>query len=141
MVTRQERVPTQSIVPSDEAALLLKACPDLQEWPMRWRYDSADLASGAALVDEFKPFLLDMLRSGLAKKTFNRHRDNLWLVGGELIRRRRADPKIERLPIDNLIQLEIDEEGGPLIYGHTSEALQREVDATCRKFYRFLNPK
>lgn len=128
-------------MPSDEAALLLKACPDLEEWPMRWRYDSADLAPGAALLEEFKPFLLDMLRSQLAKKTFNRHRDNLWLVGGEMIRRRREDPQVERLPIPELVRLEIEEEGGPLIYGQMSENVQNEVDATCRKFYRFLNPR
>jgi hypothetical protein len=141
MVTRRRRVENEGIVPSDGAALLLKACPDLEEWPMRWRYDSADLAPGAALLEEFKPFLLDMLHSELAKKTFNRHRDNLWLVGGEMIRRRRDDPKIERLPIAELVRLMIEEEGGPLISSGSSESLQDEVDATCRKFYRFLNPK
>jgi hypothetical protein len=35
----------------------------------------------------------------------------------------------------------IDMEGGPLISGRNSESLQDEVDATCRKFYRFLNTK
>lgn len=108
---------------------------------MRWRYDSADLAPGAALLQVFKPFLLDLLRSELAKRTFNRHRDNLWLLGGEIIRRRREDSKIERLPIDELIQLMIEEDGGPLLHGQTSETVQNDVDATCRKFYRFLNPK
>jgi hypothetical protein len=141
MVTKRQRVENESIVPSDGATLLLKACPDLEEWPMRWQYDSADLAPGAALLDAFRPFLLDLLHSQLAKKTFNRHRDNLWLVGGEMIRRRREDPQTERLSIGELIRLLIDEEGGPLIYGHASETLQREVDATCRKFYRFLNPR
>jgi hypothetical protein len=124
-----------------EAALLLKACPDLDDWPMRWQYDSADLAPGAALLDMFRPFLLDLMHSQLAKKTFNRHRDNLWLVGGEIIRRRREDPQIERMPIDKLIRLMIEEEGGPIISGRNSASLQNEVDATCRKFYRFLNPK
>jgi len=106
---------------------------------MRWRYDASDIAPGTAIVATFKPFLLDLLHRKVSKATFNRHRDNLWLVGGEIIRRRQDDPDLKRLPIDKLIGQLIEEDGGPLIWPRTTEAEQNAIDATCRKFYRFLN--
>ena len=132
---------TQGIVPSqDEAALLLKACPDLDDWPKRWQCEAADLAPGAAIVATFKPFLLDLLRRKASKTTFNRDQRNLWLVGGEIIRRRHDDPDLRRLPIGKLIRRLIEEDGGPLIWPSISETEQNAIDATCRKLYRFLNP-
>jgi len=111
----------------------------LNEWPQRWRCEDADLAPGAAIVATFKLFLLDLLRRKTSKTTFNRDRDNLWQVGGELIRRRYEDPQLKRLAIDDLIQQLIEEDGGPLIWPRVSEAEQNAIDTTCRKLYRFLN--
>ena len=79
-------VDQQGIVPSDDAELLLNACPDLDEWPLRWQCEAADLVPGTAIVATFKPLLLDLLRRQASKTTFNRDRRNLWLVGGEIIR-------------------------------------------------------
>jgi hypothetical protein len=133
-------VDTQGIVPSQDAVLLLKACPDLDDWPKRWQYEAADLAPGTAIVAMFKPFLLDLLRRKASKTTFNRDQRNLWLVGGEIIRRRHDDPDLKRLPIGKLIRRLIEEDGGPLIWPSISETEQNAIDATCRKLYRFLNP-
>ena len=138
MIRRPRQIDTRGIVPPEDQALLFRACPDLDEWPLRWRYDAADLAPGAAIVAAFTPFLLDLLRGGLAKRTFNRHRDNLWLLGGEMIRRRYDDPDLKRLPADQLLRRLIDADGGPLISPRISEAEQAAVDATCRKLYQFL---
>lgn len=120
--------------------MLLKACPDLDEWPMRWQCEAADLAPGAAIVATFKPFLLDLLRRKASKTTFNRDRGNLWQVGGEIIRRRHDNPDLKRLPIKQLIRQLVEEDGGPLIWPRISETEQNAIDATCRKLYRFLNP-
>jgi len=139
MVTPPQRVDDQDIVALDDAALLLKACPDLHDWPMRWRYDDSDIAPGTRIVAIFTPFLLDLLHRKPSKRTFNRHRDNLWLVGGEIIRRRRSDPDLERLPIDTLVGELIEADGGPLIYPRISESEQRAIDATCKKLHRFLS--
>jgi hypothetical protein len=135
----QQGVDEQGIVPSDALALLRQACPDLDDWPRRWQCEAADLAPGAAIVATFTPFLLDLLRRRVSKTTFNRDRDNLWLVGGEIIRRRHDDLELKRLPIDKLIQQLIEEDGGPLIWPRVSENKQNAIDATCRKLYRFLN--
>ena len=106
---------------------------------MRWQYDAADRAPGVAIVVIFKPFLLDMLRGKLSKTSFNRHRDNLWQVGGEFIRLRHDDLDLKRLPIDRLIQQLVEADGGPLIWPRISETEQDAIDATCRKLHRFLN--
>jgi hypothetical protein len=139
MVRQRQGVDKQGIVPSEDAALLLKACPDLDEWPLRWQCEAADLAPGAAIVATFKPFLLDLLRRKASKTTFNRDRRNLWQLGGEIIRRRYDDPDLKRLPIDQLVRQMVEEDGGPLIWPRISETEQNAIDATCRKLYRFLN--
>ena len=112
-------------------------CPDLDEWPSRWRYEQRDVAPGQELVECFKPFLCHLLSLDLSRKTLRRHRDNLWLLGGELIRRLHETPRSRRRPIDQLVLAAVDEEGGPLIR-HGTEEEQRSFDATCRKLYRFL---
>jgi hypothetical protein len=132
-------VDEQGIVPPDELTLLRRACPDLDDWPRRWQYEAADLAPGTAIVATFTPFLLDLLRRKASKSTFNRDRNNLWLVGGELIRRRHDDTDLKRLPIDQLVRRLVEEDSGPLIWPRISESEQNAIDATCRKLYRFLN--
>ena len=135
----RQGVDEQGIVPSDALALLRQACPDLDDWPQRWQCEAADLAPGAAIVATFTSFLLDLLRRKASKSTFTRDRNNLWLVGGELIRRRHDDLDLKRLPIGQLIRQLIEEDGGPLIWPRISESEQNAIDATCRKLYRFLN--
>jgi hypothetical protein len=140
MVAPPRRVQSPAIVTSDDAAVLLKACPDLEEWPMRWQSGDSDIAPGRAIVEIFKPFLLDLLQRKIAKRSFNQHRDHLWMLGGEIIRRRLDDPDLKRLPIKKLVDELIEDEGGPLIWPRITEAEQNAFDATCRKLYRFLNP-
>lgn len=80
-----------------------------------------------------------MVERWSATKTLHRHRDNLWLLGGELIRRRYDDPKLKKLSVAKAMDALIEEEGGPLIYPHITEAEQTAFDATCRKLHKFLN--
>ena len=119
--------------------MLDRACPDLADWPKRWQYSANDLGPGVAIVTIFKPFLLDLLRRDLSKTTFNRHRDNLWQLGGEAIRRRYEDPALAKLPLDVLIRQLIEPDGGPLIWPRITETQQNALDSTCRQLYRFLN--
>lgn len=45
-----------------------------------------DIDYGKHLVEHiFKPFMRHLLDSGLSAKTFRTHRDNLWILGGEMI--------------------------------------------------------
>lgn len=121
------------------AAALAQYCPDLQEWPERWMGDEPDIAVGQRIVEFFKPFLLHMISEKLATKTLHRHRDHLWLLGGELIKRRYDDHPIKRMAVEKAIVLLIQADEGPLIWPSITEAQQESFDATCRKFYKFLN--
>lgn len=120
------------------AASLTKLCPDLESWPQRWRYQDCDIALGERIVECFTPFLLHLLDQGLATKTLQRHRDHLWMLGGEIIRRLHEDTALRRKSINTLILQLIDDECGPLIWPRITEQQQNSFDATCRKLYQFL---
>lgn len=120
------------------AQALAQYCPDLENWPRIWRYQDADLVPGQRIVEFFKPFLLHLLAQGLAAKTLRRHRDHLWMLGGEVIRRRQEDSDLSRPPAEKVTFALLEEDGGPLIWPRITEQEQDSFDATCRKFYRFL---
>lgn len=99
------------------------------------------MAPGQSLLECFKPFLLHLLRLGLSKKTLHKHRDNLWLLGGEIIGEMANSPKLRKRPIEELLLAALDEDGGPLLSHRASDEEQRSFDSTCRKFHRFLNDR
>lgn len=90
------------------------------------------------LVEYFKPFLRDLLAQPLSRTTLRRHRDNIWVLGGEVIRRLQMDSGLRRMPVEQVVLDLIGEDGGPLLSHQQSEAEQRAFDATCRRFFRFL---
>jgi hypothetical protein len=99
-----------------------------------------DLLPGEELVACFRPFLEDVVASDLSPKTIQKHVDNVWALGGEIIRDLNENPSLRSKPIEQVLADRIDEEGGPLVYAMESEEpLQRSLDSTCRKLYRFLS--
>ena len=140
MARKNDKVHTAFIIgDAEEEATLLALCPDLPQWPQRWQIDSGDLAVGERLVEVFKPFLRHLIGRGLAPKTLRRHRDHLWMLGGELIRRRHEDPDLKSQSVSELIAELIDDETGPLIWPRISESEQDAFDVTCRQLHRFLS--
>jgi hypothetical protein len=119
---------------------LVAYCPDLNQWPGSWMYEERDLAPGQQMVECFKPFLRHLLSSGSSRKTLRVHRDNLWLLGGEIISDLHETPRFRKRPIDQVLLAALDDEDGPLI-SRASEDQQRSFDTTCRKFYRFLKER
>ena len=120
-----------------DAQRLRQACPDLQDWPRSWHVEPADIAVGQQLVELLTPFMLHLLDQGLAKATVSRHRDNLWTLGGELIRRRYDDDELARQDVKAAFGQIIGRDGGPLMWPRITEAQQNSLDATCRKLERF----
>lgn len=99
-----------------------------------------DVPAGEKLVALFRPFLEDLIASDLSPKTIQKHVDNLWALGGEIIRDLNENPSLRRKNIDQIVNDRIDEEGGPLVYAlESEETLQHSFDSTCRKLYRFLS--
>jgi hypothetical protein len=99
--------------------------------------EEKDLPPGRKLVEYFTPFLLHLAGSGLSKRTIQNHVDNMWLLGGEIIRDVNEDPPLRKVAAEKLVRNAIHEDGGPLIH-NGSEDEQRSFDSTCRKFHRFL---
>ena len=98
-----------------------------------------DLPPGEKLVARFRPFLEALVVSDLSPKTIQKHVDNLWALGGEIIRDLNENPSLRRKNIEQILEDRVDDEGGPLVYGVDSEEQQRSFDSTCRKLYRFLS--
>lgn len=99
--------------------------------------EEKDLPVGQRLVAYFIPFLLHLAQSGLSKKTIQNHVDNMWLLGGEIIRDVNETPSLRKVAAEKLVCGVVHEDGGPLIHNGWEDD-QRTFDSTCRKFHRFL---
>ena len=97
-----------------------------------------DVPPGEQLVACFRPFIEHLASSSLSPKTIRGHVDNLWLLGGEIIRDLNYSPARRKVPAEKLIRDAVGADGGPLIY-NGSEEQQRSLDSTCRKLHRFLS--
>lgn len=136
---KKQKADEVAIVADEKSArALLEYCPDIEVWPERWSYEKSDLATGYRIVEFFKPFLLHLLTQKLAASTLRRHRDHLWMLGGEVIRRRQEDAHLRHLPVKKVTFALLEEDGGPLIWPRITEREQDSFDASCRKFYQFL---
>jgi len=99
--------------------------------------EEKDLPPGRKLVEYFMPFLLHLAKSGLSKRTIQNHVDNMWLLGGEIIRDVNENHSLRKVSAETLVRNVIHEDGGPLIHNGWEDE-QRTFDSTCRKFHRFL---
>src|SRR5713226_6410721 len=113
-------------------------CRDLTNWPRSWMGWEKDLPPGEQLVACFRPFIEHLASSSLSRKTIRKHIDNLWILGGEIIRDLNETPSLRKKNVEHILSEVIDDEGGPLIHNCDSEEQQRSFDSTCRKFRRFL---
>jgi len=112
-------------------------CRDLEGWPRSWMGLEKDLPPGEALAACFRPFIEHLANSELSPKTVRRHVDNLWSLGGEIIRDLHYDPSLRKKAAEVLLRSAIHQDGGPLVH-NGSEEQQRAFDSTCRKLHRFL---
>jgi hypothetical protein len=131
------KVKTNLNSPPSPPVALWPYCRDLYDWPERWMGEEKDLPPGRRLVECLTPFLVHLAASGLSQRTIQKHVDNLWILGGEIIRDLNETPSLRRKDVEHLLFDVLDDEGGPLIH-NGSEDQQRSFDSTCRKFHRFL---
>jgi len=100
----------------------------------------ADLVAGAGLLPHFRVFIEHLVVSQLAPRTIRRHVDNLWSIGGEIIRDLHWDPPLRKRSGEWLLKKAVHEFGGPSIH-NGSAAQQRSADATSRLLHRFLSQR
>lgn len=75
-----------------------------------------DVPPGEKLVACFRPFLEHLASTSLSPKTIRKHVDNLWVLGGEIIRDLHEDPSLRRQNVQKILRDAIDDEYGPLIH-------------------------
>ena len=109
----------------------------LRPWPRAWMGIPEDKVFGEQLIAELKPFVESLIERGFAKKTMDRHLNNLFLMGGEIIRDISMDEDYEADPATVLRDAVMCGEGPLCRHLHTEEE-QRTYDATCRKLHKFL---
>src|SRR5712691_8717160 len=78
-------------------------CRGLDGWPRSWMGWEKDLPPGEKLVACFRPFLEHLVSSDLSPKTIQKHVDNMWLLGGEIIRDLNQDASLRRIDIVHLL--------------------------------------
>ncbi|TAJ77831.1 MAG: hypothetical protein EPO42_09215 [Gallionellaceae bacterium] len=116
---KKQTVGEVEIVADNNAAhALLAHCPDIGDCPKTWSYEESDLAPGHLIVEFFKPFLLHLLAKKLAASTLRRHRDHMWMLGGEVIRRQEY-PLLCNLPVEK-VTFDLLAEDGAHSSGHES---------------------
>ena len=73
----------------------------------------------------------------MSRKTIRKHGNNLWILGGEMIRDLHETPSLRKVPIAALV-FQVIQDGGPILYHNDSEEQERSFASTCSKFRRFL---
>ena len=112
-------------------------CPDFPEWPIRWKGVEEDEAYGQALLDLMRPFVSHLIAEGMTEKTIRSHIDNLFLLGGEIIRDVSTFDEY-KVSAERKLSEAVGPHGGPSCRHLDSEAQVRSFDATCRKLHKFL---
>ncbi|MBX3175954.1 MAG: hypothetical protein KF886_01195 [Candidatus Hydrogenedentes bacterium] len=119
---------------------LASICPDFPEWPERWMGLEKDRVYGEGLLEAMRPFAESLVDSKLASSTVKRHLDNLWLLGGEIIRNVSAHNDYGEPP-QNQLRDAVGPDGGPYCRHLHTEEEERAYDATCRKLHKFLSER
>lgn len=126
------------VTPAAAAAEVSAYCRDPDRWPRSWMGLEKDLPPGEQLLTCLRPFIQRLVTSSLTSRTIRRHIDNLWLLGGEIIRDLHEDPSLREVPVQRILGNVVHQDGGPLLH-NGSEDEQRSFDSTCRKLHRFLS--
>src|ERR1700682_2942106 len=99
--------------PSSDASAY---CRDLDNWPRSWMGLEKDLPPGEELVACLRPFIEHLASSSLSPKTIRQHVDNLWMLGGEIIRDLNYTPSLRKVAMTRLLRDVLHADGGPLIH-------------------------
>lgn len=98
-----------------------------------------DLAYGRRLLPYFSGFLQTLHAGGMSRKTFAQYRDNLWLLGGTIVREVSLYEEYQNDPLEKLIEAVADDGILPDHHDGMSEAELRAFERMCRRFEKFLS--
>lgn len=112
--------------------------PDFDEWPESWMGMKEDLAYGRELLPWFSGFLQALYAEGVSRKTFTQYRDNLWLLGGIIIRNVSLCEAYQDDPLEKLAESVAD---NGMLPDHDDQMSQPELSTfkrMCRRFEKYL---
>lgn len=112
--------------------------PDFDEWPKSWMGIEEDLAYGRKLLSWFANFLQALYDEGMSRKSFARYRDNLWLLGGTIIREVSLYEEYQDDPLEKLAESVADDGILPDHYDQMTQAELRAFERMCRRFEKYL---
>ena len=114
-------------------------CSDFNEWPYIWMGMKEDIPYGKEILNKMRPFIEYLIEIGLGRKTIRNHMDNLWLLGGEIIRDVSMHNDYKVLP-ETRLRGAIGLDGGPYC-SDLNKQERNSFDVTCRKFHKFQSLK
>jgi len=117
---------------------LLEWAPDIDAWPGSWMGVAEDLEYGRKLLPYMKGFLEDLISQGMARKTFVRYRNNVWSLGGTIIKQVSWDADYGTDPLKKLME-SVEADGVlPDDFDQISEDDLHSFERMCRRFEKFL---
>ena len=85
-----------------------------------------------------RPFIIHLFERGFIRKTVRRHLNNLWCIGGEIIRDVNNEESLRRKQPGELLLRSVEFGEAPML-PDLDETEQRSCDATARKLLRFIS--
>jgi hypothetical protein len=108
---------------------------------MRWKGTEKDIPYGQGILEAIRPFAESLISEGSSVRAIKKDLDNLWLLGGEIIRHVSMHHEYDKIPPAQILRKSVDMTGGPLCRHLDSESGIRSFDSTCRKLHCFLEGK
>ena len=105
----------------------------MDEWPQSWAGDEDDEPIGRHLTAMMRPFMAHLHGEKLSPRTLRRHLDNLWLIGGEIVRQLNDDPPLRTKPIADLLLDAVAEKTPGHPYRPVQSAPHARQDASHRR--------
>jgi hypothetical protein len=121
------------------ATELREWAPDIDEWPDSWHGVDADLEYGKKLLPYMAGFLEDLIAQGISRRSFVQYRDDVWSLGGTIIKEVSWNEAYLTDPLTKL--MEAVEAGGvlPDDFDQMDEAELRAFERMCRRFEKYLH--
>ena len=113
--------------------------PDVHNWPESWMGVDEDLEYGRRMMPYFEGFLQSLYEEGIARKTFVLYRDNLWLLGGTIIKSVSIFDEYETEPLEAIHASVIGDGVLPDDCHLMEEDELKSFVRMCRRFEKFLD--
>lgn len=94
----------------------------MHQWPASWAATGDDVEPGKRLVEHMRPFVIHLLEKGYSANTVRRHLNNLWAIGGEVVRQFTYDPPLRRHSARQLLLDAVGTGESPLLLSVSTES-------------------